>query len=116
MSSNTILGITKHEPIGGTDPVRVEFPTGAGCVGNRKVFLVEAPRWRSTRGGSQDFLPRLIDVWALSSVGRATRLHRVGQRFESSSAHKKAQLRFLERTRSLIELNFEFASNEEINQ
>ena len=36
-----------------------------------------------------------VRAWTCSSVGRATRLHRVGRRFESGRVHHKLRIRTL---------------------
>ena len=36
-----------------------------------------------------------VCAWTCSSVGRATRLHRVGRRFESGRVHHKLRIRTL---------------------
>ena len=59
-----------------------EAARAVSCVCRRRVLRQCAP-------GS-------VCTWTCSSVGRATRLHRVGRRFESGRVHHKLPIRTLD--------------------
>ena len=54
------------------------------------VYAYVSEAYGVTLGGSNPLVPTCdkVKLRAVSSVGRATRLHRVGQRFKSSTAHR----------------------------
>ena len=58
--------------------------------------------------------PGSVCTWTCSSVGRATRLHRVGRRFESGRVHHKLRIRTLDLLRTAKQLEGKVMSDDRV--